>query len=197
MTASPAQTLAWAEGAWSHAPVAGRDDGDDLVVTAAEGSDAWRRTAYGFVHDSAHALLAPFAAGTAVEVEFTADFDAQFDQAGVFVRVDDERWAKAGVEFADGVLGAGAVVTDGFSDWSVGAVPEWQGARLLVRVSRGGDAMTVRAGVAGGPLRLLRVAPFPDALVATAGPFLAAPTRAGLTVRFHAWRVTAADASLH
>lgn len=197
MTASPVQTLAWAEGAWSHPPVAVRDDGDDLVVTAAEGSDAWRRTAYGFVHDSAHALLAPFSAGTAVEVEFTADFDAQFDQAGVFVHVDGERWTKAGVEFADGVLGAGAVVTDGFSDWSVGAVPEWRGARLLVRVSRSGDAMTVRAGVAGGPLRLLRVAPFPDALAATAGPFLAAPTRAGLAVRFHVWRVTAADASLH
>ncbi|WP_431804880.1 DUF1349 domain-containing protein [Microbacterium sp. bgisy203] len=188
---------AWADGTWTHPPVSAREDGDDLVVAAAASSDAWRHTAYGFVHDSEHALVAPLAAGTAAEVEFTADFSAQFDQAGVFVRVDAQRWVKAGLEYADGVLGAGAVVTDGFSDWSVGAVPEWLGERVRVRVSRTGDALIVRAAVVGEPLRLLRVAPFPASLTAAAGPFVAAPTRGGLTVRFHAWRTGAADASIH
>jgi hypothetical protein len=65
---------------------------------------------------------------------FAADFSSQFDQAGIFVRESDERWIKAGVEQADGVLG-GAVVTDGLSDWSVGAVPEWSGRQVRPRES--------------------------------------------------------------
>ena len=35
-------------------------------MTAAEGSDAWRPTAYGFVHDTEHALLAPLPVGAAI-----------------------------------------------------------------------------------------------------------------------------------
>jgi regulation of enolase protein 1 (concanavalin A-like superfamily) len=173
------------------------EEGSDLVVTAVEGSDAWRITSYGFVHDSEHALLASFDVDTAVEVEFTAAFSEQFDQAGVFVRVSDERWVKAGVEFADGRPQVGAVVTEGMSDWSLAPVPEWADRRILVRVSRGADALTVRAGLAGAPLQLVRVLPFPAGASAEAGPFVCAPTRAGLAVRLHAWRVVDADGALH
>jgi len=191
------QDIAWAAGRWTHPPVAAVERGPDLLVSAAEGSDAWRITSYGFVHDSEHALLAPFPPGSAVEVEFTAAFTHQFDQAGVFVRVSPEHWVKAGVEFADGALQLGAVVTDGRSDWSLAPVPAWRGRRVLVRVSRDGDALTIRAGSGSGALQLVRVVPFDPALDAAAGPFTCAPTRAGLTVAFHAWRLTGADRSLH
>ncbi|MCI9889750.1 DUF1349 domain-containing protein [Micrococcales bacterium 31B] len=196
MTA-PRTSLSWGEGTWTHPPVAAVEQGTDLLVTAVEGSDAWRTTSYGFVHDSEHALLAPFSLGSAVEVEFTAAFSQQFDQAGVFVRVDETRWIKAGVEFADGVPQLGAVVTDGQSDWSVAPVPDWLDRRVLVRISRSGDALTVRASVDGGELRLVRLVPFAPDLVALAGPFVCAPTRAGLTVSLHAWRSGPADAALH
>lgn len=189
--------IAWSDGRWTHEPAALAEDQGDLVVTAVEGSDAWRITSYGFVHDSEHALVVPFAVDTAVEVEFTAAFSAQFDQAGAFVRVSDERWVKAGVEFADGRPQVGAVVTDGMSDWSLAPVPEWADRRILVRVSRGTDALTVRAGIVGEPLQLVRVLPFASSLAAEAGPFVCAPTRAGLAVRLHAWRVVEADGSLH
>lgn len=191
------ERIAWDGGTWTTPPAAVSARGDALAVTAAEGSDAWRRTAYGFIHDTEHALLAPLPVGTAMEVVFEAEFTAQFDQAGLFVRADDERWVKAGVENADGVLGVGAVVTDTMSDWSVGAVPEWTGRPLRVRVSRGEDALTVRAGVNGEPLRLVRVAPFRGDLDAQAGPMVCAPTRAGLEVVFTEWLRTDADASLH
>jgi len=190
-------SIAWSEGRWTHPPVAAVEDGTDLVVTAVEGSDAWRHTSYGFVHASEHALLAPFAQNTAVEVEFTAAFSQQFDQAGIFVRIDDEHWVKAGVEYADGQPQLGAVVTDGSSDWSVAPVPDWLDRRVRVRVSRSGDALTIRASVDGGELRLVRVVPFPPDAQAEAGPLICAPTRAGLSVPFHAWRTTAADAALH
>lgn len=187
----------WEEGVWTNEPAAVVRDGDVLRVRAEEGSDAWRRTAYGFVHENEHALLAPFEVGTAMEVEFVADSAEQFDQAGLFVRADAERWTKAGVEFADGVLNVGAVVTDGMSDWSVAPVPEWAGRRVRVRVSRGADALTVRAAVDDEPFRLVRVAPFPGDAVATAGPFVCAPTRAGLEVAFLRWTRGHADTALH
>lgn len=189
--------IAWSAGRWTHPPVAVEEQGRDLAVTAAEGSDAWRLTAYGFVHDSEHALLVPFPTDSAMEVEFTADFTAQFDQAGLFVQVSAERWVKAGVEFADGSPSLGAVVTDGRSDWSLAPVPAWAGRRVLVRVSRSGDALTVRARTEGGPMQLVRVLPFAPDQAAGAGPFVCAPTRAGLTVAFHAWRRTDPDDRLH
>lgn len=57
--------------------------------------------------------------------------------------------------------------------------------------------MAIRAGIEGEALQLVRVVPFDPALVAGAGPFTCAPTRAGLTVAFHAWRITEPDAGLH
>ena len=146
--ASATTAVPWGVGVWTHAPVEAREDGDELLVTAAEGSDAWRHTSYGFVHDSEHALLTLLAVDTAVEVSFTAAFSAQFDQAGVFLRIDDEHWIKAGVEFADGLPQVGAVVTDVRSDWSVAPVPSWAGRLVTVRASRSGDALTIRARVA-------------------------------------------------
>lgn len=189
--------IPWSQGTWTHPPVSAVEHGTDLLVTAKEGSDAWRTTSYGFIHDSEHALLAPFPPGSAVEVEFTADFSEQFDQAGIFVRISAGQWVKAGVEFADGSCQLGAVVTDGVSDWSLAPVPAWRGSRVLVRISRTGDALTIRAQAAGGPLKLVRLVPLDPAADAHAGPFVCAPTRAGLTVPFHAWRTTEPDAALH
>jgi regulation of enolase protein 1 (concanavalin A-like superfamily) len=62
--------------------------------------------------------------------------------AGIFIRVSAEQWVKAGVEYADGSLQFGAVVTDGSSDWSLAPVPDRLGRRVLVRASRTGDAAT-------------------------------------------------------
>ena len=187
----------WATGEWSTRPesVAIADDG--MRVTAAEGSDAWRITLYGFIHDNAHALLAPLGQDAAVEVSFELDFSEQFDQAGVFLLVDDTEWIKAGAEWSDGVASLGAVVTRGVSDWSLGPVEDWAGRNVTVRASRSGDAVTVRARVDDEAWRLVRVAPLnPDASL-TAGPFCCAPSRAGLVVHFTSWRTTDADAALH
>jgi regulation of enolase protein 1 (concanavalin A-like superfamily) len=187
----------WTDGTWTSEPEAVRIHDAGMDVTAREGSDAWRITSYGFVHDTEHALLAPLAPGTAVEVAFTLDLREQFDQAGVFVRVDAETWIKAGVERSDGEDGLGAVVTRGVSDWSLAPVPGWSGRLATIRASRSGDALTVRARVDDEPWRLVRVAPLDLDATASAGPFCCAPTRAGFTARFASWRTGPADAALH
>ena len=187
--------MTWSTGSWSNPPVDFRLSDGDLLVTAAEGSDAWRHTSYGFVHDTEHGLLGQLEQGSAIEVEFTAAFEAQFDQAGILIRADAENWIKAGVEFADGQPQVGAVVTRGRSDWSVAPVPSWNGERVTIRASWVDDAITLRARAGDEEFRLVRVIPWE--LPSQAGPMVCAPSRAGLAVRFHEWRVVDADAGLH
>lgn len=187
------------EGEWTNEPVAVEPlvDRAALLVTAEEGSDAWRTTSYGFVHDSEHALLRQTEGAFSVEVSFVLDFTEQFDQAGVFLRVDEQEWIKAGVEFSDGLPQVGAVVTHTVSDWSVAPVPSWLGRVVTVRASRSGDAVTIRAWADGEEPRLVRVAHLDPGAVVSAGLFCAAPTRSGLTVTFTACRFGEPDAALH
>lgn len=189
--------LRWDEASWSAAPERVEVDGADLLVTAVRDSDLWRTTAYGFVHDDGHGLLRPFAEGTAHEVSFLLDFGEQFDQAGVLVRADPAHWMKAGVEISDGEAHVGAVTTNVMSDWSLAPVPSWRNTTVTVRVSWRGDALTVRARSNEGPWQLVRVSPWLTDGAVAAGPYVAAPTRAGLRVRFCRWTLGAADASLH
>jgi len=200
-TAKDAPTrVDWAAGSWRNPPVSVTDEPDGgLLVAAAEGSDAWQKTSYGFVHDSEHALLRPFEPGAAIEVDYLATMSEQFDQAGLLVRLDSEHWIKAGTEYADGALRVGAVVTDGYSDWSTAPVADWSGRVVRVRASWADDALTIRAGLVGEPLDLIRLArwPVPAGGGVLAGPYCCAPTRAGFTARFVEWRSTGADAALH
>jgi uncharacterized protein len=188
--------IEWDAGTWTTEPEGLRADGHDLVVTARSGSDFWRTTSYGFVHDDGHGLLVDLPDGLAVEVSWLVDYSEQFDQAGVLVRADPEHWVKAGVEHADGRPQLGAVATDRRSDWSLAPVPEWQGRVVTVRASRRGDALTVRART-DGPWQLVRVAPLDPTLAWRAGPMVCAPTRAGLTVRFTGFTLGTGDGWLH
>jgi uncharacterized protein len=196
-TGSASRLVDWAEGSWRNPPEAEVLDGSDLLVTAKGGSDAWLHTSYGFVHDSAHALLGPMPLNSSLEVDFVLDLAAQFDQAGMWLHHSATHWIKAGVELSDGVPQVGAVVTDGRSDWSVAPVPEWSGHRVTVRLSRASDALTIRAGVDGQSFQLVRLVPLDPSLEVSAGPFCASPTRAGLTVRFTGWRMGDPDPALH
>ena len=190
------KTIAWSQGSWTREPVSVNEQGATLAVEAAAESDWWRTTAYGFIHDDGHALIKEFPNESAVEVSFILNYTQQFDQAGIFITSDSKNWIKAGVEFCDGFPQVGAVVTQINSDWSVAPVPEWMNKEVTIRVSRSGDAVTMRAGI-NGDLRLVRVAPLDPSLSWSAGPMFCAPTRAGLIVSFTKWAQGEADSELH
>jgi regulation of enolase protein 1 (concanavalin A-like superfamily) len=197
MTSPIGPDLAWTDGSWLNPPADTAEEDTDLVVTARANSDFWRTTSYGFVRDDGHALLVPFPVGSALEVTFVADFTELYDQAGALVRVDAEHWIKAGIELSDGEPQLGAVVTHGTSDWSLAPVPRWAGREVTVRVSRAGDAVTVRARCTDEPWRTVRLAWLDPAADARAGLFCCSPERAGLRVRFTRLATGPADAALH
>ncbi len=190
------KNVAWNEGSWTREPVSQSQEGALLTVEAAADSDWWRTTSYGFIHDDGHALVKEFPNESAIEVTFVLNYTEQFDQAGIFITADSENWIKAGVEFCDGFPQVGAVVTQKNSDWSVAPVAEWMNKEVTIRVSRSGDAVTVRAGI-NGDLRLVRVAPLDPTRTWSAGPMFCAPTRAGLKVTFTKWSEGPADSDLH
>ncbi len=180
------------------APRSSREDDGRLIVEAAEGSDYWERTLYGFQHASGHALLSTWPNGCGVEVGFELrSFRELYDQAGLMLWHGGTSWIKAGVEINDGVLHVGAVVTSGVSDWSLAPVPDWTDGIVTIRASWSNDAVMIRASANGGPWRLLRVAPFPYVQGRQAGPFVCAPKRAGLQVTFTRWAHMEPDADLH
>ena len=191
--------MTWNEMTWINPPPRAEPDGDDLIVSTGRNTDFWRSTAYGFVHDDGHLLGAPFPAEAAIEVSFRAEFEAQFDQAGLMLRAGPETWLKTGVELSDGELFASVVVTNERSDWSVSPVPDSvTGQKLTFRASRKGDAITVRYRVGEEPrMHLLRVAYLPPEAQLVAGPMCCSPTREGLSVRFEPVRVGPPDAPLH
>ena len=193
------RTIAWDEMTWLNEPPAAEVDGDELVVATGRNTDFWHRTAYGFIHDDGHLLAAPLAAEAALEVTFLADYEGQFDQAGLMLHAGPETWLKTGVELSDGQLYASVVVTTGMSDWSVSPLPEHAaGHALTFRASRKGDAITVRYRIAEEPhWHLLRVAWFPPDVDVVAGPMTCSPTREGLSVRFAPVLVGPPDAHLH
>jgi len=193
------RTIAWDEMSWLNEPPAAELDGDSLVVSTGRNTDFWHKTAYGFVHDDGHLLGAPFPPEAAIEVTFQAEFEAQFDQAGLMLRGGPDTWLKTGVERSDGDLYASVVNTAGRSDWSVAPLPsQAKGHALTFRASRKGDAVTVRYRSSGEPRwQLLRVAWFPPEAELIAGPMCCSPTREGLSVRFEPVRVGPPDEHLH
>lgn len=190
--------VAWEEGRWTTAPPAARQLDGQLLVEAAQGSDFWEKTLYGFERSSGHALLAPWAADSAVEVSFALQgFDELYDQAGLMLWLSPSRWIKAGVEINDGIAHVGAVVTNSYSDWSLAPVPEWRGCTVTIRASSSNGAVILRATATGHDWRTIRVARFEPGADAQAGPFLCAPQRAGFEARFTHWRHTEPDPELH
>ena len=196
--------VAWREAEWLNPPTSSELVRDGMVISPDAGSDFWQLTAYGFSHDSGHALTTTLppgnaTAGSAMEVTFEGSFANQFDQAGLLLRVTPTRWIKAGVELSEGALQLGAVVTSGRSDWSLQPIPDWLGGSITIRASVSAGSATIRAHGGDGGWRLVRVAPFQvsEGDVVRGGPYACAPTRAGLRVHFTRWVTDAPDSSLH
>lgn len=118
--------IPWSMGRWTTEPIAAKDEGGILKVTAKRGSDYWEKTLYEFEHRDGHALLAEWEDSQAIEVRFRLDsFTELYDQAGLMLWQGQEQWIKAGIELNDGIPHLAVVVTDGYSDWSLAPVPEW------------------------------------------------------------------------
>ena len=93
-------------------------DGRQLTMKPPAYKDFWRKTYYDpvFVKDDGSALLATVPTDRAIMAETSfsiGDTTRQFDQAGIYVRIDSEHWLKTGIEIVDGKPRLSCVCTNG------------------------------------------------------------------------------------
>lgn len=171
---------------WLNPPTVWSGDASGLRLQTAKETDFWRETFYGFVRDSGHAWLRPVAGDFTASATVTGAYEALYDQAGLFLRIDERHWIKAGIEYTDGLMHFSVVVTRDVSDWSVIPLPNANlKDEIAVRLTRHGDAVRVQFSVSGAPWQMARLCPFPAA-DARIGVMACSPQRAGFEASFHA-----------
>lgn len=118
MTPLPeSRTFDLAEGQWTREPPStSRQPGRVEWVSSAR-SDFWRETAGVPTAHSGNALLVPVGDDFDITLSVSGEPTDQYDQFGLFVRVNEQRWVKVGVEL-DGFTWLSAVAADPASDWS-------------------------------------------------------------------------------
>ncbi|MEU6710538.1 DUF1349 domain-containing protein [Nonomuraea sp. NPDC046802] len=175
---------------WLNAPRQWTAD-DGLSLFCDPGTDLWRKTHYGYTYDTAHVFARPATGDLRLTVAFSGDYAEQYDQAGAVLRIDQENWIKAGVEYVDGGFHLSTVVTRSFSDRSMLPL-EVLAERVTFELERAGDAVTVRYGLNDEPPQaMLRLAYLPPGGPVLAGAMAAAPVGKGFAVRFRDIRITA------
>jgi uncharacterized protein len=104
---------------WLNEPAHWSISGNQIIVRTSPKTDFWRITHYGFIRDNGHFYFDQINTDFVVEVDIRGSYKDLYDQAGIMIRSDENHWIKAGIEYVDGVQHLSAVVTHGYSDWSV------------------------------------------------------------------------------
>ena len=117
MSIRPDKRLATSQ--WQNEPTQWKQQGETIHVQVDAGTDFWRKTHDSQIRDNGHFYFQPVEGDFVAHVKFSGQYQGQYDQAGLMVRVDQATWLKCGVEYVDGAHLASAVVTRDWSDWSV------------------------------------------------------------------------------
>lgn len=162
------------------------------MVTTDDKTDFWRKTEYGFIRDNGHFAYIAVAGDFSVEVTFVGKYQMLYDQAGLMIRLDADRWIKTGVEFVEESMNFSTVVTDDTSDWSLIPLSEVPyEASVRARLVRKGATVTTAFRRPDAHWQIARVAGFPSEPQCQVGVMCCSPQRAGLEVRFTDFAVTA------
>ena len=165
-------------------------DGVGLSIRPSDKTDFWSKTYYDppFVKNDGATITYRVPAGVntwSMELHFSLEAYNQFDQAGIIVQIDSERWMKAGIEYVDGIPRMGAVVTNNYSDWST---QPWQGetSKFKIRVSKIRNSLV--AEYYDKQWNFMRIAHLtdmeaPDTIISV-GAYTCAPTKSGMTATF-------------
>jgi regulation of enolase protein 1 (concanavalin A-like superfamily) len=173
---------------WLNEPASWQRTDDVLRVTVDPGTDFWRATGYGYIHDNGHVYGDRLPGDLDVSVRMRGTFAHQYDQAGIMLRADEQTWLKTGVEFFEGRLRLSTVLTLGWSSWIVADLPAGL-EEITLRVSRRGDAVEVRYAAGEGTAELAALVFMPPDCEVMAGIMCAAPEGSGFIVTFHDLRI--------
>lgn len=173
---------------WLNEPQKWSDTDATITITAEAKTDFWRLTKHGFIADNGHLYYRDATGDFTASVQFSAQYETLYDQAGLMVRLDEKTWCKCGIEYVEGVAFASAVVTREYSDWSVSPlakVPE----TAWFKLQRIGSAIEVSYSLDGDNFTMLREAYLTDAETLQVGVMCAAPKGDGFETTFRNFKI--------
>ncbi len=169
--------------AWLNQPPHSSETGDTLTETAPPGTDYWRVTHYGFIHDNGPFRYQEETGNFEAKVRIAGKYHELYHHAGLMIRLDDRNWIKAGIEFLNGKQSVSAVVTREFSDWSMLTCSD-NPAFLWLRLQRYHDTVQVSYSRDNQAWSVIRLAYFPPLVPVKIGMMAAAPGKEPLEVTF-------------
>lgn len=173
---------------WHNEPRIWNAQGNIITVTSAPQTDFWRKTHSGVIRDNGHFYGQPVTGDFMAEAKISGQYNALYDQAGLMVRADEANWLKCGIEFVKDVQYASAVVTRGYSDWSMMALAQRPPA-LWIHVTRHGVTLEVYYSLDGTQYTMLRQAYLTAANTVNVGVMCASPEGSGFPVTFEGFAV--------
>jgi len=168
---------------WYNEPAKWSVDGDNLVMVVTKETDYWRKTHYGFIADNGPFYFCNIISDFEVSVKITGDYQSQYDQMGLMLRIDDQHWIKTGIEYVDGVCNFSAVITNDFSSWNVITLGE-KPVSIWIRVIRKKDAVEIFYSMDGIHFLLSNLAYFPENKPTKVGMMAASPKGEGFKATF-------------
>jgi len=179
--AAPAPDLI-ARMSWLNAPASWKRVGDKLIVHSRPKSDFWRKTHTGDIRDNGHFFHLKANGDFTLQAHINGQYAAEFDQAGLMVRVNAENWMKCGTEFFAGKRRASVVFTRDFSDWST--MPDLtETGPVWWRAVRYGESLQTWCSLDGKDFAFVRDGYLPGSS-AEVGIMCAAPDGPGFEAEF-------------
>ncbi len=93
---------------------------DGLVFNTHPYTDFWQKTHYGFQRDNGHYYVTEKTNDFSFAAHVSFSSKKLYDQCGLFLRIDQDNWLKASIEYENEQMSRlGSVVTNlGYSDWA-------------------------------------------------------------------------------
>ena len=173
---------------WFNEPENWTVENQTLSMFVTPKTDYWRISHYGFTVDDAPFYYALYGGEFEVKVKITGDYKNRFDQAGLMLRIDEQNYIKAGIEFVDGVYNLSTVVTHNTSDWSLRA-REQPVPFIWIKAVRRLDAVEVFYSFDDKTYTMMRNAWMQDNTPMMVGVMGACPDGDGFNVKFENFKV--------
>lgn len=173
---------------WLNEPVSAKINGGEITVGSRAKTDFWQKTFDGYVADSGHFFHLPASGDFTFTALVNGKYAAQYDQAGLMVRIDAENWMRCGTEFIDGKRYASVVFTRTYSDGST--LPDLsQTEPVWWRVVRKNDSIEAFCSLDGAKFMSVRMGYFPTQRTVEVGLMSAAPSGPGFDASFKALKL--------
>lgn len=173
---------------WFNEPQKWEIKNKTLTMYVTPQSDYWRISHYGFTVDDAPFYYSTYGGEFEAKVKITGNYKARFDQMGLMLRIDQENYIKAGIEFVDGKYNLSTVVTHKTSDWSVTTldkVPEFVWIKAVRRL----DAVEVFYSFDDQTYIMMRNAHLQDNVPVMVGFMAASPDGNGFNAKYEGFSV--------